>query len=432
MNHKLVQIYKDFLTSNIGAEDLRLLLAIYSCDHHQASATELAKILNENHFIAINGRVGRLGKKIGDFFTLDHRNRPYENLFYPSYYDENRRFIWTLREEIVLAMEALGLAKKNSLGSPEHFFLQEKIRHEGYWLFFCNPVIWDIGEFLSKNPEHGNYLITKHHRNNFYPGQLGLIRVGVDRRSKKKLGKKNKLQSGIYAVVEILSEPQLVGGSEDRMHISKEYESDSYSVKIKFLKNMLETPLLLKEIEEGMILESDKRTIFQGRQASSWPLSRTSFEMLLQCAGMSTESIFQKVDLTAVDTLNAVFDLEARYKHATPYVKEVMSKRIERGAIAQKIKKLNAYRCQLCEVLGRDPVGFLTSEGIPYVETHHVYPVSSLQKGSLGVSNLLTVCANHHRQIHYGDIQWTGFQPDFFQCRIDGGEEVFIPRLRFA
>jgi predicted HNH restriction endonuclease len=42
---------------------------------------------------------------------------------------------------------------------------------------------------------------------------------------------------------------------------------------------------------------------------------------------------------------------------------------------------------------------------VPYVEAHHVTPVSERQIGSLATSNILTVCANHHRQKQYGKVQ---------------------------
>ena len=62
------------------------------------------------------------------------------------------------------------------------------------------------------------------------------------------------------------------------------------------------------------------------------------------------------------------------------------------------------FRCQICEVLGQNPIGFIKKNGEPYVEAHHVMRVSKEEMGSLAVSNVMTVCANHHRQLHYGGI----------------------------
>ncbi len=423
MNHKLVQAYKNFLTSPkyLKDEDIRFLLAIYSCKNHRASATDLTKLLGESHFIRINDRVGKIGKKIANYLNLDPKIPPYENIFFPNR-REGRYFIWTLKKEIVLALEELGLTKQYS---EKFSSIPNKNPSTGYWLFFCNPTIWEIDEFLSKNPQHGTYSITKHHKNYFHPGQLGLIRVGTDRRSKKKLKGKPKLQPGIYALVEVLSDPKLKVSTKTGEKIA-----DSYQIQIKYLSNRLNTPLLLTELQEDPLLQQDW-AIFRGQQASSWPLSKASFERLLHYMGINHEdedSLFQKIAQVSTDTEKQILALEEKYKNASPQVKEVLSKRIERGIIAQKIKKLNSYRCQICEALGKNPIGFLTSEGIPYVETHHIHPVSHLEKGSLGVSNLLTVCANHHRQIHHGNVEWLSLRPDALQCRIDE-REISVPKL---
>jgi hypothetical protein len=53
------------------------------------------------------------------------------------------------------------------------------------------------------------------------------------------------------------------------------------------------------------------------------------------------------------------------------------------------------------------PIGFIKKNGEPYVEAHHVMPVSKKEVGSLSASNVMTVCANHHRQLHYGGIDVT-------------------------
>lgn len=36
------------------------------------------------------------------------------------------------------------------------------------------------------------------------------------------------------------------------------------------------------------------------------------------------------------------------------------------------------------------------------MEAHHVIPVSELEVGSLSASNIIIVCPNHHRELHYG------------------------------
>ena len=79
----------------------------------------------------------------------------------------------------------------------------------GYWTFFCNPAKWQIDQFLATNTEYDTYRVNDWYKDSVKPGQLGVIRVGVDKRTKEQLGTRQKLSSGIYAVVEILDSPKI-------------------------------------------------------------------------------------------------------------------------------------------------------------------------------------------------------------------------------
>ncbi len=102
--------------------------------------------------------------------------------------------------------------------------------------------------------------------------------------------------------------------------------------------------------------------------------------------------------------LTKMADLERQALGETPKAKLKTSVTIERGPIGKAVKKANGYQCQICNALGANPLSFLKRNGIPYVEAHHVTPVAELQIGSLAASNIMTLCANHHRQLHYGDV----------------------------
>ena len=71
--------------------------------------------------------------------------------------------------------------------------------------------------------------------------------------------------------------------------------------------------------------------------------------------------------------------------------------------------------------MGVDVVGFVTRKRHPYVEAHHVMPVARGEVGSLALSNIMTVCANHHRQLHYGEVK-VMIAPASFEVEIDGVE----------
>lgn len=130
-----------------------------------------------------------------------------------------------------------------------------------------------------------------------------------------------------------------------------------------------------------------------------------------------------------VDTLENILDIDEKYKNASPIVKEIISKRIERGAFSNKFKQIAGYKCMICERMGITPFSFKKPNGDFYIEVHHVIPVSELVKGSLSSANLITVCANHHRQLHYGNSKVEEIDDNRFIFRIDN--KIWnIPKLK--
>ncbi len=125
-----------------------------------------------------------------------------------------------------------------------------------------------------------------------------------------------------------------------------------------------------------------------------------------------------------VDDLLDLIEIDNKYRNAKPEVKEVISKKIERGAFANKFKQIAEYKCMVCDEMGLNPLSFKKSNGEYYVEVHHVIPVSGLLVGSLSTANLITVCANHHRQLHYGDCQIEEIDDIKFVFRIDNQQYI--------
>lgn len=120
---------------------------------------------------------------------------------------------------------------------------------------------------------------------------------------------------------------------------------------------------------------------------------------------LTDEEIVELIDEENVDSLSEIRKIEEKYKNVKPTVKEYISKRIERGNFADKIKKINNYKCLICVRLNKPPYAFKKDNGDYYIEVHHIIPVAELQIGSLSTANLITVCPNHHRQIHYGKFE---------------------------
>lgn len=97
-------------------------------------------------------------------------------------------------------------------------------------------------------------------------------------------------------------------------------------------------------------------------------------------------------------------ELERKLLGRKPAVQERVSKTIERGSIGARLKRASGFRCQICDALGLEALGFVKRDGEPYVEAHHATPVAAMEVGSLSATNIMILCANHHRQMHYGNV----------------------------
>ena len=94
--------------------------------------------------------------------------------------------------------------------------------------------------------------------------------------------------------------------------------------------------------------------------------------------------------------------------HPVNQIKKIEKQKITRFAynrrndLAKKIKEDAKYKCAVDE----SHFTFLTEDGIPYMEAHHLIPMS-MQGGflnSLDVEeNLLCICPTCHRNFHHGD-----------------------------
>lgn len=132
-----------------------------------------------------------------------------------------------------------------------------------------------------------------------------------------------------------------------------------------------------------------------------------------------SEGLGGLVDNPDAGTLSGIAELEAKMKNMKPEQKRRVSVYIERGRIAALAKRQTGYKCLLCEAMNLKPIGFLKDNGQPYVEAHHVDQVANLAVGALGLANIITLCANHHRQMHYGNVHLLSTTKTQFKFRID-------------
>ncbi|RTE52769.1 EVE domain-containing protein [Arenibacter aquaticus] len=303
-----------------------------------------------------------------------------------------------------------------------------KFNYTGYWIFFCNPKYWQIDEFLETDEINSTWRVTDWQSAHFQKGQFAVIRVGKDSRTKKELAGKEKLQAGIYGIIEIMSQAQPMLDSDGQFWLNQnKYGEKRLRVKIRYIKKLLDNPILLRDLQNLTDFQNEK-ALLNGRQASSWSIKKDTFDKILEHAE-SNIAVVSEVKTTELNDYADLQKFEAKYFNATPRVKAIVNRRIERGDISKAVKKINNYECLVCKTLGLNPHGFKKRNGEFYVETHHIIPVSELQQGSLGTLNLLTVCANHHRQLHYGNVKLIENNDKYFEFTIDN-QQIRIDKIK--
>ena len=82
----------------------------------------------------------------------------------------------------------------------------------------------------------------------------------------------------------------------------------------------------------------------------------------------------------------------------------------------------------ICDALGGNPYSFQKKDGFYDAELHHIIPVSNQVVGSLSFLNIITLCANHHRQIHYGNVEILSDTDSNLIINLDG-QEISIHKI---
>jgi len=79
--------------------------------------------------------------------------------------------------------------------------------------------------------------------------------------------------------------------------------------------------------------------------------------------------------------------------------KTVVIEQIQRDTkIAKRLKALYYNRCQICGFT------FAKKNGELYSESHHIVPLR--WKGSDDIKNIIILCPNCHKQLHYADVRY--------------------------
>lgn len=135
-------------------------------------------------------------------------------------------------------------------------------------------------------------------------------------------------------------------------------------------------------------------------QSSIRPVSNTAFKAIIEVSSEelskleSTSRIEQEGDpITALKLLNE------KYESCAPQKREkLVNAHIDRGqSIINALKRILGAVCQIC---GTE--GFEKRDGDRYIEAHHLTQLARSTSNSLCSDNIILLCPNCHRQIHYG------------------------------
>lgn len=263
----------------------------------------------------------------------------------------------------------------------------------GYWMFMCNPNVWEIDRFLESGVIEDTYSISEFHKDHFKKGQLGIIRVGIDKRSKKLLGDNPRLLPGIYAVVRVSSEPEWLVSEKGDFWINKEEsQKPRFRVRLAYTSIHLLAPVLLDDLRETSVAKVDP-LIIKGIQTSTYPITKDSFDFIT--------TMFQERQSLANGALLEAEE-EQEYSEGKQYFKHhVMRERNPKLMKEAKALFIREHGSLYCEVCGFSFTEHYGDRGKDFIEGHHTKYVSELAPGEwTKITDIVMLCPNCHRMIH--------------------------------
>jgi hypothetical protein len=271
------------------------------------------------------------------------------------------------------------------------------------WIFQGNPDQFDIEGFLSEGEEVEWAVRQKHYASTMKVGQIVFL---------WKAAGKRKEQSGIVGVSEIIIEPREV---DEDSSAKKFWRTDQpigrqLRVRLKLRRRFLRENILAA----ASLAESESLNdlpIFALRTSTNYPLNRSHYEALTQLTGggsqvplsekelaelFSSESDPEKLD-QKVRRIKSLRELPKPDGAINPLRTTRSVELIERKPLVKAwvLREANGV-CELCEQIGP----FMDSDGQPFLEVHHIKPLS--ENGEDSVRNAVALCPNCHRRCHYG------------------------------
>ena len=156
----------------------------------------------------------------------------------------------------------------------------------------------------------------------------------------------------------------------------------------------------------GGFLESIGFDQVRNKPTPSWQnsirkISDDAFSAILDLADVEDDAGRDTSLLESeTDALTILKQLNTRYEGTSPEERSRLAQKyLDRGcAVTNALKSLLGAKCQICGWLG-----FLKKNGQEcFIEAHHLVQVAQKEEGSLCTDNIILVCPNCHREIHYG------------------------------
>jgi hypothetical protein len=135
-------------------------------------------------------------------------------------------------------------------------------------------------------------------------------------------------------------------------------------------------------------------------QNSIRKISDEAFYAILNFANVNSNAGLDASELESEDDFLAILkNLNQFYSNLPPKERaRKVQNHIDRGtAVTKALKSLLGAKCQICGWSG-----FEKRSGGEFIEAHHIVQLSEKTEGSLCTENVILVCPNCHREIHYG------------------------------
>jgi hypothetical protein len=258
---------------------------------------------------------------------------------------------------------------------------------ERYWHLSCAHA--DVKHFKSPKGSEVSFLVTRDGDDAPAAGDSALL---FDVRS-----------SGEGSLVAVLEIADSAPATANDITLTATVELD-----------LFHEPITIASIAGGQLRAALFSDLVRGKYN---PIDGDEFAALVDVAHAAIASQLANISVGSPADIHA---LEAKYKDQTPMRRDYISSRIERGGHSELIKAHFNYRCVLCSPDNDGNLGFLKKDGRRrYIEAHHVFPISGDSPGLDAPSNIVAVCASHHRQLHYGNVGVEDLV-DRFKFTIDG------------